>query len=456
MVGSTRGYRWNDDNHGGGSGSSTFNSTKLNPIKISMAVTSSDTAVISLKGLLGFIDNAGGDENQDRHHHHHGKGHESHHGKGLGHQDHKIDTIKETINVAELNSTEGLIISKLLSKFSNAEDVLISRSVADLTHATIHLANGNNLIFGGDGNDIFYGNTHIGSTALLFGGAGNNTLHVNSEGGRFYLEQGNDHVFYDATAALKVLDYIDAGIGKDILHLNITSAAASLPWVQSAIAAYQALLGSSNINNDAGPTFTFSSFDPSNINGVTPSGLLELTVRNFEGFSVTVDNQVQHPVLMIESSLDTFTATISNGVITDTSGPVHVVAPGSAKIIDINSPGLVSLIATLLNGDGGAAPDGAAETLSAITTGTNITATYDAGVLSLTGYDTLAHYAHVVESIMYNNTDQDPANGARLIHFVADDGAFLSNVAITELEVNITHSLENSITALTAADIVHT
>ncbi|NEQ65321.1 MAG: hypothetical protein F6K21_07455 [Symploca sp. SIO2D2] len=94
--------------------------------------------------------------------------------------------------------------------------------------------------------------------------------------------------------------------------------------------------------------------------------------------------------------------------------------------------------------------DGAAEFLSADTTGTDITATYDSatGVLILFGTDTVANYQQVLGGITYNNTAATPNTTDRIIEFVVDDGAAHSNtsqVATTTLtiEPNVTNSIFN-------------
>jgi|GEM_PF-610308 len=85
--------------------------------------------------------------------------------------------------------------------------------------------------------------------------------------------------------------------------------------------------------------------------------------------------------------------------------------------------------------------DGAAETLSADTTGTNITAYNSAtGTLTLLGTDTVANYQQVLGSITYNNTAATPNTTDRIIEFVVDDGASHSNasqVATTTVTVGM-------------------
>jgi hypothetical protein len=67
--------------------------------------------------------------------------------------------------------------------------------------------------------------------------------------------------------------------------------------------------------------------------------------------------------------------------------------------------------------------DGAAESLAATTTGTNIVASYNSGtgVLSLTGTDTAANYQTVLRTVTYNNTDDTPSTTSRTINVVVTD-----------------------------------
>ena len=82
------------------------------------------------------------------------------------------------------------------------------------------------------------------------------------------------------------------------------------------------------------------------------------------------------------------------------------------------------------------------DTLAATTTGTSITASYNAssGVLSLTGSDTLAHYQQVLDSVSYSSSSQNPTNSgadpSRTVSWVVNDGTLSSATQTTT--VNIT------------------
>jgi hypothetical protein len=81
------------------------------------------------------------------------------------------------------------------------------------------------------------------------------------------------------------------------------------------------------------------------------------------------------------------------------------------------------------------------DVLSAVTTGTSITASYDAttGVLTLTGNDTLAHYQQVLDSVTYSSTSTNPTNfgsdNSRTISWVVNDGTLPSTTQTTTLSI---------------------
>jgi len=118
-----------------------------------------------------------------------------------------------------------------------------------------------------------------------------------------------------------------------------------------------------------------------------------------------------------------------------------------------NSNNVVGATVTITN-----LQDGAAESLSANTTGTNITATYNSatGVLALSGTDTVANYQQVFQSITYNNTAATPNATDRMIEFVVDDGAAHSNtsqVATTNIVLSVDDAYEENDTIFTAYNL---
>ena len=116
---------------------------------------------------------------------------------------------------------------------------------------------------------------------------------------------------------------------------------------------------------------------------------------------------------------------------TEGAGPVGV-ADADATLADFDSASLSSLTVTITN-----PLDGAAEGLSADTTGTLIASSYDSatGVLTLAGSDTVANYQQVLRTITYDSIATNPNETARTITFQASDGVNSSALATTTLTV---------------------
>ena len=89
---------------------------------------------------------------------------------------------------------------------------------------------------------------------------------------------------------------------------------------------------------------------------------------------------------------------------TENGGPVGI-ADSDATLSDVDTPNLSSLTVTITN-----LLDGASEVLSADTTGTSISASYDSGtgVLTLSGADTATNYQQVLRTVTYDNSSDNP------------------------------------------------
>ena len=126
-----------------------------------------------------------------------------------------------------------------------------------------------------------------------------------------------------------------------------------------------------------------------------------------------------------ESGADYATTFNENG------GPV-LIADADASLTDADTANLSSLTVTLTN-----PVDGAGEVLSADTTGTSISASYDSGtgVLTLSGADSAANYQQVLRTVSYNNTAEPPDTTTRVVTFSANDGTLDSNLGTTTLTV---------------------
>ena len=114
---------------------------------------------------------------------------------------------------------------------------------------------------------------------------------------------------------------------------------------------------------------------------------------------------------------------------TENAGAVSIVDT-DATLIDVDDTNIESATVTITN-----LLDGTDEVLAATTTGTSITASYDSGVLTLTGSDTKANYLTVLKSITYNNASEDPTTTTRTIDFVINDGTDLSSIATTTVSM---------------------
>ena len=117
-----------------------------------------------------------------------------------------------------------------------------------------------------------------------------------------------------------------------------------------------------------------------------------------------------------------------------TSGTVSYVLGNAAAVLDPgatatnpDNQGLASATVTILNGTND-------DILSAITTGTSITASYTAATETLTfsGADTAANYQSVLDSVAFSTTG---AAGARTIDWTISDGSLSSTTTTSTVDV---------------------
>jgi hypothetical protein len=117
------------------------------------------------------------------------------------------------------------------------------------------------------------------------------------------------------------------------------------------------------------------------------------------------------------------------------NGPAVKIADIDATVISGSnsiSPNLSGMTVTISN-----LLDGAAESLAVTTSGTSITASYNAGVLTLSGSDTAANYQTVLRSVTYNNTSNAPNTTSRIINVVATD-PYGGNSTTASTTINLT------------------
>ena len=103
----------------------------------------------------------------------------------------------------------------------------------------------------------------------------------------------------------------------------------------------------------------------------------------------------------------------ANTVTFDEGGPPVAVDP-SLAVTDSQSTTLASATVAISSG---LSPG---DTLTATTTGTNITASYSTGTLTLSGPDTLANYQTVLRTVSFNGSAS--TDGSRMIIWTANDG----------------------------------
>ena len=132
---------------------------------------------------------------------------------------------------------------------------------------------------------------------------------------------------------------------------------------------------------------------------------------------------------------------------TEDAGPV-LVADTDATISDIDSSNLTSALVTVTN-----LLDGTDEVLSANTSGTSITASYDSatGVLTLSGSDSVASYRQVLRTVTYDNASDAPNATDRILTVVASDGSDASPAATSTISIN---PVNDAPTAVADADTV--
>jgi len=121
-----------------------------------------------------------------------------------------------------------------------------------------------------------------------------------------------------------------------------------------------------------------------------------------------------------------------SAVFTENGGPVAATSP-SLTITDLDSTNLESATIILTN-----IQDGADELLSVDTTGTLITASSfnsTTGELTLTGSDTLANYAAVLQSLTYDNASEDPTVLDRILQITVNDGGLSSPSVVSTISI---------------------
>ncbi|HNL13877.1 MAG TPA: DUF4347 domain-containing protein, partial [Accumulibacter sp.] len=135
--------------------------------------------------------------------------------------------------------------------------------------------------------------------------------------------------------------------------------------------------------------------------------------------SFVADYTLSTPVLDLDADNSSGATGTGFNAAWSAGGGAKAVADADATITDSGSTDLQWL--TVQNAG---LADGASEVLAANTTGTSIAASYNSatGTLTLSGWDTVAHYQQVLRTITYNNAASVPTGASRVLTFTVSNG----------------------------------
>lgn len=196
-----------------------------------------------------------------------------------------------------------------------------------------------------------------------------------------------------------------------------------------------------NVNFNGSASFLFRAWDqsggrPSGDTGVDVSLNGGITPFSAESEMVTINIQSVNDLPLVD--LNGAAEGVNYASQFYESGPPAPVADLAAAISDEDHAALASLIITLTN-----RPDGASESLTAVTTGTGITAApYDpaTGRLTLSGPDSVANFQSVLRQVTYTNSSVGPSTVARVVTVIANDGVSDGPMATATIAINPVNS----------------
>jgi subtilisin-like proprotein convertase family protein len=138
-------------------------------------------------------------------------------------------------------------------------------------------------------------------------------------------------------------------------------------------------------------------------------------------------------------------------VFTEEQGPVHIVAP-DLLLHDEDNTSVAFITARIVNNEEGPAEHlfadnnplvmmvtGENNTFIVVNLFPNITYTAETAELYISGLDSIEEYEHVLRTIQYDNTADEPNTNSRIIEFIANDGLLDSQPVYTVVSI----SLEN-------------
>jgi lipopolysaccharide export system protein LptA len=178
-------------------------------------------------------------------------------------------------------------------------------------------------------------------------------------------------------------------------------------------------------------TFSSESQNPTNY-GSAPTRMVTWTLNDGNAASATATTTIN---ITSTNNAPTLAGTAATVSYTETSSAVTL-SPSAAA----SDPDNLTLASATVKIVGGTfAGDG--DVLAATTTGTSITASYNAATetLTLSGNDTLAHYQQVLDSITFASASQNPTNygsaPTRTVSWTLNDGNAASATATTAINI---------------------
>ncbi|MEQ8464997.1 DUF4347 domain-containing protein [Coleofasciculus sp. E1-EBD-02] len=340
-----------------------------------------------------------------------------------------------TLELSNLNGNNGFVINSidrgniLGESVSNAGDIN-NDGIDDLIiGAPGARPNSNN--FAGESYVVF-GGSQVGASGIL------ELSSLNGNNG--FIIKGIDENDYSGVPVSHVGDINHDGIDDLIIGANRadpnSKEYAGESYVvfggsnvgTSGILELSALNGSNGFVINGIDTENYSGYSVSGAGDINHDGVDDLIIgapgaepngRQYAGQSYVVFGNAS-PQLDLNGS-----AAGINHTTTFTATPIPIVESGFT-LTDFNSTTVANTTVQITN-----LLDGADEVLTANTSGTNITAQYNAntGMLSLAGVDTVANYQQVLGTVTYTNTATAPDTSDRTIEFVVNDGATHSNLS---------------------------
>ncbi len=180
-------------------------------------------------------------------------------------------------------------------------------------------------------------------------------------------------------------------------------------------------------------TFTTASHNPTNF-GSNPTRTITWVLN--DGAASNSQSTAQTTTLSITAINDPPTLSNVAPSAQFTEGNGAVVLSSVAAVSDPDNQNLANATVSI----GGQTFSGDGDVLSFSTSGTSITANYNAGTetLTLTGSDTLAHYQSVLDTIAFSSTSDNPdqygSNPTRTVTWVLNDGSGSNNLSAVQTE----------------------